>query len=232
MQEGGLPPLLSLLGGHAALQRRVSELQGHVESLEGRLRAAEGRGPCLSFDNVHEAARAIRKRAREDPGYHAHIEQHYPGAVEDPVFNMPMVYLLEHGFMQRGYEIKLMQDAVETAEKARRETDDGFEFEIRKKQAVIEDAHKQRAELCLEMSRMKAELERTQNDVQRLRKERDALYADKKSLTAELRDSGDQHATDVQGKLRKIQRDTFSVLRKHDVSPDELLYRDLEKIFA
>ncbi len=108
MQEGSrIPPLLSLLQSHAALQRRVGELQGHVESLEGRLVVAEGRGPCLSFDNVHEAARAIRKRAREDPGYRAHIEQHYPGAVEDPVFHMPMVDLMEHGFMQRGYELKV-----------------------------------------------------------------------------------------------------------------------------
>lgn len=230
MQEGA--SLLSLFEGHAALQRRMAELQHYVQTLEGRVSATEGRGPCLSYDNVHEAAHAIRKRAREDPGYHAHIELHYPGAIQDPVFNMPMTYLMEHGFMERGHQLKVMQQAVENAERAKRETDEGFEFEIRKKQAIIDDVQKQRADMSMEMARMNAELERTKGDVQRLRKERDALYADKKTLTAELRDAGDQHATDVQGKIRKVQRETFSVLRKYDVSPDEALYKDLEKLFT
>jgi hypothetical protein len=233
MGEEGLPFVLrALVSSRATLEQRVHELQAHVESLEGRVRTVEGRGDPISYDNLLKAAKAVRKRAREDQGYCEHIERHYPGGSEDPPRNIPGAYLLEFGFIELEHELESARAVAESEQRARREAVEGHEFEIRKKMAVIDDMQKQRTELAREIQRIKTEAERAQSDTQRIRRERDALYMDKKALSSDLQHAQSEHAAALESKIRKLQKDIFAALRHRDISPDAPVYKDLEKIFA
>lgn len=229
MQEGAA--LRSLLISRDQLEQRVGELQALVGELVGRLRTVEGRGDPISYDNVCKAGLDVRKRAREDPGYSAHLERRFPGSSQDPPMYIPVQCLLEYGYMEQMRQMEAMREAVTQAEQAKREMGEGVDFEMRKRQAIIDDVQKQKAELAIEMGRLKMEKERSDGNAQRLRKERDTLYADKKALVEDLQHAEGDCKNAVTTKVRVLQKGMRGVLRKFDMSPDAPLYVELEKLF-
>jgi chromosome segregation ATPase len=213
-----------------------------IEEILQRVLVVEGRGDPISFDNLCKAAQDVRDRAQKEPAYRAYIEQHYPGGSMDPPMHIPWAYLLELGYIERGratkrlqeewkHKVERLEEELKRVQAEKKEAEGAIDFEVAKKEQVIQDMRKQLLGASQDAKQKKTEFDELTNTLKRLRNERDRLWDDKKALEEDLRSSKKDHMEDCKKRLRRINREVRSALRD-TISPlPDALFSNLDKLF-